>query len=178
MKGEWLGLTANEAKKRYITCMDLTKYDDWLPQLNTIRFQAIMQQLHATGHKKEFAEFFDRVNGFNNLEIRNRVCPYMTVYIMNEYSDIPEAVRGATSKEVEFVCDSYPENICNFIPVVRAQDIGQHLLYKTMGVHYSICNGPLPECVLPYTCSPVWWYRHAQRSGIRAHTRENDPTWS
>lgn len=67
---------------------------------------------------KEFAELFDRVKGFNNLEMGDRVRPYMTIYMMNEYSDIPGAVRGATPKEVEVVYDSYPEDICNFIPMI------------------------------------------------------------
>lgn len=109
-------------------------YDDWLPQLNTIYYHAIMQQLDVSGHMKEFAELSDRVKGFNNREKRDRVHPYMTIYMMNEYSDIPGAVRGATPKEVEVVYDSYPEDICNFIPMISAQEIGQHLLYKIMGV--------------------------------------------
>lgn len=41
-EGEWLGLTSKEAQKGYITCRDLRTYDDWLPQLNTIYYHAIM----------------------------------------------------------------------------------------------------------------------------------------
>ena len=69
--------------------------------------------------KVEFAELFDRVKGFNNMEMRDRLCPYMTIYMMNEFSDIPGAVREATPKEVEVVYDNYPEDICNFIPVIH-----------------------------------------------------------
>jgi len=71
-EGEWLDLTPRKAQKRYITCRDLRMYDDWLPQ---VYYHAIMQQLHVSGHMKEFAELFDRVKGFNNLEMRDRVCP-------------------------------------------------------------------------------------------------------
>ena len=51
-KERWLGLTPERSKEKYITCLDLTMFDDWLPQMNVIYYHAISVQLLTMGHKR------------------------------------------------------------------------------------------------------------------------------
>ena len=51
-KERWLGLTPERSKEKYITCLDLTMFDDWSPQMNVIYYHAISVQLLTMGHKR------------------------------------------------------------------------------------------------------------------------------